>query len=207
VMRLLVIRALALAAMLGSGPAFARGDDPDWPCVQRLVPELAAGGVWTGPPAPEGEAWRQASDVAALVARITPRTVPEEEGLRAIAAFSAPLDATARRRLLPLVLAGVLEETNGARSQLIDRIKAFARRQRGLAEAANRTAAALDAIPPDATGEAASRRAELERQYFFEAKAFQDAERTMRYACDAPVRLEARFGAYARALQEASPLE
>jgi hypothetical protein len=192
--------------LLGSAPAAplaARGEDPDWPCVQRLVPHLTAGGLWAGPSLPEGDAWRAAPEAAALVARITPRAVEEAEGLRAIEAFAAPLDAATRRRLLPLVFAGALAETDRQRAALIEQIKSFARRQRSLAEATNRIAAELDTVPSGAA--AAERRAELEQRHFFAAKAFQDAERTMRYVCEAPVRLEARLGAYARALQAVLP--
>lgn len=189
---------LLAAAWAGNAAAAARGGDPDWPCVQRLVPELSLNTLWSGP-APEGAAWRDAPEIAELVARITPRAVSEEDGLRAIADFVAPLDPARRRRLLPLLAAGVVDATNAVRGAVIDRIKALARRQRHLAEAANRSAVALDALPP----EAADRRTELEQRHFFETKAFQDSERTMRYACEAPVRLEARLGAYLRAIQEA----
>ena len=30
--------------------AQATSADPDWPCVQRLLPEIAGGMVWAGPP-------------------------------------------------------------------------------------------------------------------------------------------------------------
>ena len=193
---------LVLLLLLLAAPAAqaARGDDPDWPCVQRLVPLLAAGTLWSGPPPPDGDAWRAAPEVAALVGRIAPRPVPEAEGLRAIEGFVTPLDPAARRRLLPLVLAGLVDETNAQRGALIERLKAFARRQRGQAEAANRAAAALDAALPGSP-----ERAELEQRHLFAAKVFQDAERTVRYACEVPVRLEARLGAYARALEAALP--
>lgn len=194
-----------LVLLVSAGPVMARGEDPDWPCVQRLVPSLTASGVWSGPPLPEGGAWRDAPAVAALVDRIAPRSVVAEAGVQAIEAFAAPQDAASRVQLLPLLLAGLLEETNRTRSELIERLKSFARRQRELAEVVNRTAAALDAIPPEAIGEAAARRAELVERHFWETKSFQDAERTLRYACEAPVRLEARFGAYARAVGRALP--
>ena len=39
---------LILALSLLSMPAFAQPKgDPDWPCVQRKVPTLSAGSVWT----------------------------------------------------------------------------------------------------------------------------------------------------------------
>jgi hypothetical protein len=198
---------LALLALLAVAPAVAasRGEDPDWPCPQRLVPSIAAGSLWSGPELPDPAPWREAPEVAALVARAAPRSVDEATGLRTIETFAAPLDAAGRRRLLPLAFAGLLEETNRQRAELIGHIKVFARRQRGVAETVNRITAELDAVPPETSGEAAARRAELEQRHFFASKAFQDAERTLRYVCEAPVRLEARLGAYARALEAALP--
>lgn len=190
----LVAGALVLAA---AGPL--PGGGSDWPCTQRLVPRLTAASLWTGPQ-PEGD-WRAEESVAALVGRIAPRAVPEAEGVAAIEAFAAPLEAAAKRRLLPLVFAGALDETNRLRDGLVEQIRRFARRQRELAEGVRRLQAELRAAPADA----GSGRAELEQRHAFAAKAFTDAEQTVRFACEAPVRLEARLGAYARALAAALP--
>ncbi len=193
--------ALALLAAAAAGPSTPSAD-PDWPCVQRFVPRLAAAALWPGPP-PEGD-WRAEEEgLAALVRRVSPRSVPEEEGVAAIESFAAPLDPASRRRLLPLVFAGVLEETNRQRDALVEQIRRFARRQRELAEGVRRLEAELRATPADA----GAARAELEQRHAFAAKAFTDAERTVRYACEAPVRLEGRLGAYARALAAALPNE
>lgn len=192
--------ALSAALVLATPGQAARGDDPDWPCVQRLVPQLDAGSLWPGEAPPEGLAWQAVPEVAALVARIAPRAVAEEDGLQAIREFAAPLDDAARQRLLPLGFAGLLEETNRQRAGLIDQIKAFAQRQRALALLANRLVAERDALPP-----ASPAGAEAEQRRFFAVKSFQDAERTLRYVCELPVRLEARLGRYARALEEALP--
>ncbi|RKK04157.1 hypothetical protein EBE87_21240 [Pseudoroseomonas wenyumeiae] len=202
--------ALGMALSAAAGARAANAADPDWPCVQRLVPNLTAAGVWSGPVPPPGDAWRQVPDVAALVTRITPSAVREEAGLRMIGDFAAPLDAEARRRLLPLVLSGTLAETNQVRGQIIERIGAFARRQRGLADTVQHLTEQLDASgpeaeKPDTAGDAKARQAELQQRVFFATKTFQDAERTLRYMCEVPVRLEARFGAYARALEAALP--
>ena len=193
-----------LLAARAAGPPRG-GGDPDWPCVQRLVPRLSAAALWPDV-AGAGEAWREEPSVAALVARVTPRAVAEAEGVAAIAAFAAPLDAATRRRLLPLAFSGALAETNRQRDMLIEQIRRFTRRQREVADLARDIAAELHAMPDAPAGtEAAARRAELEQRRHFTAKAFEDAERTLRYICEAPVRLEARLGAYARALRAALP--
>ena len=195
---------LLLLALLVPLPALAqhRGADPDWPCVQRLVPKLTMAALWAGP-APQA-AWREQPVVSSLVERIAPRTVPEAEGVAAISAFTEPLDATARRLLLPIAFDGLLEQTNAQRDVLIEQIRRFTRRQRELAELSRRLAAELRTLAASAPSE---ERAELEQRRYFTAKAFEDAERTLRYACEAPVRLEGRLGAYARALSAALPAD
>lgn len=200
--------ALALLLPLAALPAAAQppptrgAHDPDWPCVQRLVLRLAATALWPGPVLEERGEWRAAPEVAALVGRIAPRAVPEADGVAAIEAFTAPLEPPARRRLLPLAFAGALEETNRQRYAVIEQIRRFTRRQRELAERVRDLEAELRAMPTEAP-----ERAELEQRHAFAARAFVEAERTVRYACEAPVQLEGRLGAYARALRAALPAE
>jgi hypothetical protein len=192
---------LALASPVVAS-AQRRGDDPDWPCQQRLVPTLTAAVFWSEPSLDGIGRWQDEPRIADLVRRISPRQVSTEDGEAAIADFAESLASEDdRNRLLTLAFAGLLEETNDARSELLSRIKQSGRRQRELAATA---AAILDeqrSIPADATGEAAERRADLEQRLAFTTRAFEGSQRTIRYVCDAPVRLEARLGRYARALQ------
>lgn len=190
---------LAALALAGAGPS--AGTDADWPCTQRLVPRLAAAALWPGPP-PEGD-WRAEPEVAALVGRIAPRAVQERDGIAAIEGFGAQFDQPARRRLLPLVFAGALDEANRLRDGLIEQIRRLSRRQRDLAERVRGLEAELRAMPADAE----PARQELEQRRAFATKAFTDANATMRFACEAPVRLEARLGAYARTLAAALPVD
>jgi hypothetical protein len=196
--------AALLIGLLLAGPAVAqrRGQDPDWPCQQRLVPNLAAASVWSGPPLEGAGDWRSDERVAALVEKIAPRRVSAEEGEAAINRFADSLGAGEdRKRKLTLLFAGLLEETNRERAQLIERLKELGRRQRELAGIASNAGEELGRIPADATGAAAARRTDLEQRFQFVTRAFDGGRQTIRYACDAPVQLEARLGRYARALQ------
>lgn len=198
-------RIAAIGAALGLVSAVAvaaavRGEDPDWPCQQRLVPSITAAAVWSGPTLEGIDEWHAEPRVAGLVARIAPRDVPTPEGEAAIKRFLEAAESE-RNRLATLAFAGLLEETNRQRADLIDRLKQFARRQHSIADIVARITAELRAIPPHSQGEAADRRAELEQRRSFTTRAFEEAQRTVRYACEAPLQLEARLGAYARALQ------
>ena len=194
-----VVGLLAIALIAATAP---HTDDPDWPCQQRLVPKLTAAAYWNGPLDVQGD-WQADPEVAALVRKLAPRRVTVEEGLSGIAGFAKTLSGD-RAHQLTLVFRGLLEETDRERADLIDRLKQIGRRQRQLAELAAELAGELDSIPPDVTGETAAKRTDLQQRHDFTARNFEEVQRTIRYACEAPVRLDARLGAWTRALQSAA---
>ena len=186
---LLGMSALALGA---AGPP----GDPDWPCVQRLVPTLTASTLWGGHDA-AGD-WRADPRVAAVVAAVVPRGVSAQAGAAWLDQFVATVPAPERPAVLAQVFAGLVDETNVQRAQVIDRLRGIARRQRMLTEMTSRITAELRALPADTPApqreEIAARRALLIREY-------EEIERTIRYACEAPVQMEAKLGTLAQALQ------
>jgi hypothetical protein len=187
------------AALLSAAP---RSEDPDWPCLQRLVPRLAAAAYWIGALSTEGD-WQADPEIAALVRRVAPRRVSTEAGLAEIEGF-AKTATVDRPHRLALVFRGLLEETDRERAGLIGQLTQMGRRQRELADLVGRLADELRSLPPDATGEAAERRLDLQQRHDFTARSFAEIQRTVRYACEAPVELDARLGAWARALQAAA---
>jgi hypothetical protein len=192
----------ALLAALEVRSAPPPTQDPDWPCQQRLVPHLAAAAYWNGSPLDNLGDWRVDPAVADLVRRLAPRNVSTQEGLSEITAFmqSSPED---RPRRLALVFKGLLEETDRERAALIDRLKQIGRRQRDVAALVEQLTIELDAIPPDAADETAAKRIDLQQRHDFTVRNFEEVQRTIRYACDAPIALEARLGVWARLLQKA----
>jgi hypothetical protein len=200
----LLIALAALASLLPSAAWSAYpGQDPNWPCQQRLVPSLSAAAFWSGPALDGPADWHAEPRVADLVNEIAPRKVSQDAGQAAIAAFVKDLSAEERTKLVPLAFVGLLEETNRQRGELIERIKNFGQRQRNLADLVARVTSELDAAPAQPQGAEADQRAELEQRKSFLIREFEEAQKTIRYACETPVQLEARLGAYARALQGA----
>jgi len=194
---------LGFAAVVNANSAPPRAEDPDWPCQQRLVPKLTAAAYWSGPALEGVGDWRADPEISGLVRRLAPRRVSTQQGLAEIAAFVRTV-SNDRPRRLALVFRGLLEETDRERAGLIEELKEIGRRQRELADLVARLATELNAIPPDARGENAAKRIDLQQRHDFTARNFEEIQRTIRYACETPVELDARLGAWARALQQAA---
>jgi hypothetical protein len=97
-----------------------------------------------------------------------------------------------------------LEESNHERAGLIEELKEIGKRQRELADLVAQLAIKLNAIPANATGDAAAQRIDLEQRHDFTARNFEEIQHTIRYACETPVALDARLGAWARGLEQAA---
>ncbi len=191
-------RLLAGLAALAVGAAGPPPADPDWPCVQRLVPTLTAGTIWAGSVAAAGD-WRADPQVAAVVAEAAPRGRPVSGAVARLDAYAATLPAAGRPAALGLVFTGLVDETNRQRAEVIERLRGIARRQRSLTEITDRVTAELRALPADAP---AAVREEVVQRRTFLIREYEEIGRTIRYACEVPGALEARLGSFAQALQK-----
>ena len=195
-----MVAAVTASGSAQSGPPHTQ--DPDWPCQQRLVPHLTAASYWNGTLDSQGD-WQVDPEIADLVRHLSPRRITTEEGLAAIANF-AKTASKDRPHRLALAFRGLLEETDRERAGLIERLTQMGRRQRELTDLVARLADELNSVPPDAAGEGADKRVDLQQRHDFTARNFEEIQRTIRYACETPVELDARLGAWARALQQAA---
>jgi hypothetical protein len=130
--------ALSMIGLLGAtGPdraaLAATGENPDWPCIQRLVPEIAPAVVWAGPPldpvdgSPSPAIDRLAEELAA-------RRVPLTEAEAQVEAFAETLAAEQKDAQLTRLFARTLAIINQDRTSIIQGIKKYARGERALAE-------------------------------------------------------------------------
>jgi hypothetical protein len=179
------------------------GQDPDWPCQQRLVPEETAGNYWSGPlptlppdkPAPPR--------IAKLVAEVSPRDVPLDEARKIIGAFLKTLGPQEREAVAAEAFVRLVDATNQQRTDVIGSIEDLTRRQRDLAATVGKVNKELDAIPAEAQGDDAARRAEILQRKDFLTRSFEQTRATMRYACEVPGELDQRLGAFAKLMQPA----
>lgn len=189
-----------MISMAGPSSLRAASEDPDWPCVQRLVPEISIATVWAGPPVEDAlQNWQRNDAVQALVGRISLRRTPIEEAEKAIEDFASPLGAD-KDAQLTLVFAGLFETISQQRRQLINGIKKYAKRQRKLAAKIRDMTAELERIPVGGAPENVARRRELEEKWTWDQRIFDEREHSLLALCEQPVLLDQRLYVLSRAI-------
>ena len=118
---LLVSTASALAA---------QNKDPDWPCIQRKVPELSFGQIWNGPELPAAaKDWSKDSRISQLVEELAARRLPIADAQKQIKEFADSLPADRAKDQLAMLVQGLFEHMDHERSEVISGIGRYARNQ------------------------------------------------------------------------------
>lgn len=178
----------------------------DWPCVQHKQPVLTAAQMWDGPPvAAQGEASDDES-IRKLVPVIISRRLQMEDVEKKIAAFAESLPADQRDAKLTELFQAALAEINTSRSQIIDGIEKFQRRQilrsKKLEADGTKLAELLKASEADLKNrEAAASAQEAQTRYDWDARVFQERQQNIPVACEIPVLIEQRVFALAQAIR------
>lgn len=190
----------------GVAPSFAATAPTGglWPCIQRKVPELAAGQMWSGPPI-DNLKWQDDRQVAELVPVLAAQRTPIDEATKQIDAFASTLGADGKERLT-LLFAGVFEQINARRSRIMTGIERYAQHQIELSKRIKEESLAVAKAKKAAGAELDNAKAlELEKQLLWDTRIYDARQQSMTAVCESPVLLEQRIFALARAIQEKMP--
>jgi hypothetical protein len=173
---------------------------PDWPCVQIKVPELSVAAVWTGPPIEEVRGqWQDDPKVAELVPRLAARRTPLEEAEQRIAAFLG--EPAGRERKGKLLFAALFATLSRERSEVMDGIERFSRKQKGVVDKIRAKTAELHRLQ-DSNAEP-SKIDDLANQLDWDIRTYEDQKKTVGYVCEVPQLIERRLFALSRMIQQA----
>jgi hypothetical protein len=201
------MKTLLLAAVAAVVPwSAAQAADPrypDWPCVQAKVPEVSVTAVWEGPPIDAvGEAWKTDAKVKELVARLAARRTPLEDAQTAAEDFVAASGADKAEKA-KLLFAGLFQELNQQRTEVMDGIDRITKKEKELAEEIRGDRAALgeaqDAASPDQ-----QKITDLTSRLEWGTRIYEDRRKTIRYVCEVPTVIERRLFALGRAIAQAA---
>ena len=198
-------RVLAVAAALGLAvPCAALAADPrhpDWPCNQIKVPELSVAAVWTGPPIDDvGTAWADDPAIKEIVARLAARRTPLQDAEKTIA-DAVTGSAAERQQRAKLIFAGLFDTLNRQRSEVMNGIERFSRRQKQFADEIRSTVLQLRELQ-DKPGHDEDKLDELAGRIEWETRIFDERQKTIGYVCEVPVIIERRLFALARAIAQ-----
>jgi hypothetical protein len=198
------VLAIAILVVLASRaiaqPAKA---DPDWPCQQIKTPTFSLASVWAGPQLDlNSQRWRDESDVADLTAKMAQRRVPIADVEQAIADFKAKAGADTDPKLLN-AFAAAFQDLSQQRSQILDGLERFGRKQRAMADGIRAESEVVQkAADQNSAGQAPSG-ADTQERLQWDIRVFDDRHQTIAYVCETPTLIEQRIGAIARAVQKA----
>jgi hypothetical protein len=204
---LLAIAAIFAAGVSGPGGASVRNlpgagaANPDWPCVQRLVPEISAGMMWAGPPLDSIENGAPDPAVAQLAGELAARRVPVEEAQTIVEDFAGNLAPDMREEQLTRLFAEMLDIINQDRRSIINGIQRYTRGQRQLAGRIADRNEEIQALPASDVTE----RQQIVAERDWDLRIFNDRRGALTYLCEQPVLLEQRAFTLGRSI--ASHLE
>ncbi len=184
----------------------AMAANEDWPCVQHKQNVLTAAQMWDGPPiAAEGKA-SDNPEIRKLVPVVISRRLSMDEVETRIKEFADAQPADKRDAILTELFQAALAQINTSRSEIVDGIEKFQRRQilrsKKLEEDGIKLADLLKASDADLKNqEAAARAQEAQTRYDWDARVFQERQQNIPIACEIPVLIEQRAFALARAIR------
>ena len=199
-----MIRHLALAAalaLLGQAAQAQPRPDPNWPCVQRKVPTIAAGAVWSGPNLEEAAAsWGKDSQAAVLAQKLASRRTALDEVDPLLDAFAKEAGPAKAERLTQ-VFAGVLELVNAERSRVIAGIERYAQGQQRFAERIRDEADRISAVKNAPDAPTPKDLQDIETRFTWDKRIFEERSQALQYVCETPVLLEQRLFEIGRRIQ------
>ena len=180
-----------------------RNTDKTWPCVQRKVPLISIGVVWSGPKLDEkSSVWVSDRAVAPMVAATTSRRISIDEAQAKIAAFAKTLKIDRAQKLLQL-FTGQFQTINRERRDIVRGIGRYAKRQIALSEAIKTTAQKLDAlrVRPALTDDDKKQRDTLQEKLNWDTRIYDAREKSLQFVCETPVLLEQRLYAFGKQIR------
>jgi hypothetical protein len=177
--------------------------DPDWPCRQIKAPTFSLAAVWSGPELDlNSQSWRDDSDIADLMAKMTQRRIPIDDVEAAVAGVKAKAGTDADSKLLR-AFAAAFEDLSQQRSQIFDGLERFGRKQRAMADRIRAENEAVQKSADQNQGGGAPASADSLERLQWDLRIFDDRRQTIAYVCETSTLIEQRIGAIARVVQAA----
>lgn len=199
--------AACIVLLLPGFGASAETVDPEWPCIQALIPQVELAVMW---PEPLDDSikggWRSDQRISTLARTLGDLEAFTENEENLIDSFADEQPAEKLKDALSQLAEGVVAEANQVRSQYIRGIKRYTRQQISIAAQIEEGLNKLAALDEGNTGEQAPiDRAELEESLHWHERVYDQREQAMVSLCERPVELEEKLSSVLRRLSSHLP--
>jgi hypothetical protein len=199
--RTAAVACIFVGGALAAGSAAPVGEEAEWPCEQRYVPELSAGTIWVGPPLDElSTPWYENEAARDIVYGVSAEGLEPEEGVAMIDEFAATLGPE-RNEVLTQLFAGLFDKFNTQRSRMLRGIKNFFRRQQNLVKQINSVENEIRELEEAGVAKDDKGLLDLNSQLTWNVRVYDERQKLTVYVCEEPVLLEQKLGVFARAIQ------
>ena len=190
------IRFILLLVLSCSHVCFAQTQpDPDWPCVQVLVPEISAASIWDGPPIDEleeNERFSQSSRDLVFAVVEQHQSLTESQ----LDEFIAQFDTDQHNSALTFLFKSFLNTFNTKRDGQIQTIKRYTRSQvksAKMIEDLMDQKADLENLQDNS-----AQLEEVDANLHWQKRMFKEREQSFNYFCDLPQEIAQQAGEVAR---------
>ena len=179
----------------------AQQSDPEWPCIQVLVPKIVLAVLWPQPvdPAAVGD-WHKDAALTELATRLSDIGNLGETERRLIAAFVEATPPAASSERLNKLAYGIVELSNQRRDRYIRGIKAYTRQQISIAKQIEASLNRLAELEANPEAENAGNRAEIVETLHWHQRVYDQRENAIQSLCEQPVELEETLSSVLREL-------
>ena len=201
-----LISGLALYLLLLTPAHSVNVADPEWPCIQAYVPEVAIAVVWPEPVDDSiAKAWRKDERLKKIVRDFGSLETISESDRDRLGEFAESIAEADRIDVLNKAASGIVEQFNRRRSDYVRGIRKFTRQQIAVAKQIEGHLNELATLSNRTDEESVSKRVELEETTAWQQRIFDKRERTIGLLCDAPVEVESVMGDVLRELAQYLP--
>lgn len=190
-----------------SAQVSGQANDPEWPCIQVLVPEIVTAVMWPEiiPDDQLGQ-WKQDPELVRFVEALSDIDEFTDTEREQIEAFAESIPEASRLATLNTVADGIVSTANSRRDKYINGIKRYTRQQISIANQIGTTLNQLAELDQDDSSKINEEsRAEIEETLAWHERVYDQREQAIGSLCDVPVELEVKLSSVVRELAQYLP--
>ena len=187
-------------------PVQAQMSDPEWPCIQVLVPEIVPAVVW---PMVIDESltgtWKQDESLVAMVDQLSDLNGWTDSERELIARFVESIPENDRVITLNRLADGIVTQVNQRRAQYIRGIKRYTRQQIAISKQIELTLNQLGDLERQSDSQSVAGQAEIKETLKWHERVYDQRESSIKSLCEIPVELEEKLSRVLRELAQYLP--